>query len=353
MPAARPRPALVLLHLAALGAAALVFASLASLAVGAIASSLRLSFPVSLVFSSSLLAAAWAVRFTFPADRRDRATAFAAAAGVGALPFLAFCADEALTVPTWDARPLEGVGILVLAVIAIALLAAGPLASFVLSIPLVFWSNHETRAFLRFLAALGALAAFALAVPAAVRRGRFPDPDGYLPSLPSLARTIDGTCPVARCIRCPPGNEPRPFVLVDAEGERALGSVEAPCEALVFRHDTARRWVLVSGDVDKGRDRVAWAPTGVYEERGSGLRDRRLEELRDRLAPPLAWIVEALLGVAFAAAALWCGRRAPGASPEEADGRATAFAALAFAAALLLATPLATAWYRGLVVPLP
>jgi hypothetical protein len=79
----------------------------------------------------------------------------------------------------------------------------------------------------------------------------------------------------------------------------------------------------------------------AYDEATGRASHRHLRELRDRLAPPLPWIVEAALGVLIAL--VFSARRGP---------RSTAFATLAFAAATLFATPLATAWYAGLV-PLP
>jgi hypothetical protein len=112
-----------------------------------------------------------------------------------------------------------------------------------------------------------------------------------------------------------------------------------------------RDLLLVAGDVDHGATLRAWAPVGVYGLAGHGRGALHLRDLRSTLAPPLPWIVEAAVGVAAALAALFAARRRDGhaLSPAEADARATAGAALALAAVVLLTTPLATAAYARLV----
>jgi hypothetical protein len=119
------------LRVAKLGAGALLIAG----ALTALAHPLSLYLPGSLVFSATLVALAILSHFKLD----DRGVSLAAAATSGAVPFVVFCCDQALTIPTWDSRALEGIGPIFVAVVALFLLAMGPLVMFVVALPIGVW----------------------------------------------------------------------------------------------------------------------------------------------------------------------------------------------------------------------
>lgn len=352
--AGQPKPlgtAALLGRVALLGPAALSLAWLAAFGSFSAARTISSWISGSLAFSATLLVMSVLACRAFPEGARDRAASVAALASVGAAPFIAFCCDQALTIPTWDSRPLEGIGTFVMAAIALALFLAGPLVGFWVALPLGVWANRDTRAFMRFLAALAIAAALPVTIASIARRHRFPDPDGYVASLPTIPRTDGDTCSAPLCVRCKDGSGPRPLVRVTPAGANDFGEVMAPCDKLGFHYDPAHRLLLVSGDVDRGRDRHAWPAVWVYDESNRSAFQRHMSELKDTLAPPLPWVLEAVMGLLGAIAALAIGilraRRDP--SAPDADARATAHATVAFATVALLTTPLATAWYAGLL----
>jgi hypothetical protein len=107
----------------------------------------------------------------------------------------------------------------------------------------------------------------------------------------------------------------------------------------------------VEGDVDHGGTLRSWPEVQVYDETTGPLGEQHLSAMRDTLAPPLGWVLEAAFGGLFALVALLLGfRRAPlDGSARNLHARAIAHAAVAFTAAALFATPLMVAWYAGLV----
>jgi hypothetical protein len=343
MPTASPPVrARSLLLLATLGLPALALA----LFTGGLAS---FQGPGSLVFSAVALGLTLLARAPFAGDLGHRATAIAAAASLGCAPFLAFCCDLALDVPTHDSRPREGTGDVFILLVKLFLLGAGPLVGFLLALPLAYVASRTAGAVTRAAAAVAVVAAAALVIPASLRCARQPDPDGYFPSLPVVAQVTGDACPAARCVRCPAETGRRPFSLLTASGAREIGHVEAACDRLEFRYDAARRAVLVRGEDHEVRDRQSRPEVHVFPEPGGAGGEWSRGELRDGLAPPRPWVLEAALGLAVALAAWRASGRAARRAVSEADAAAaTAYAVIALAAAVLFSTPLATAWYAWL-----
>jgi len=339
-----PTRAAVLQRLALLGVLTLHVALVGIL----LADRVSIRIPGSLAFAAVLVVASLLARVALPASFRDRGLAVAATASAGAAPFIAFCCDRALTVPTVDSIPRDGIGWILAGGFMLFLLAAGPLAAFLLAIPLGLWPGGVTRAVMRSLAALALAVAVALTIGGAVRRSRFPEPDGYVASLPSVAQIDGDACAAARCVRCPPGPGERSFTVVTPAGARELGPIEAPCDHLRFWHDPGRGLLLVGGDVDRGGAMRSSPQVWVYDEATGQQGERRLHDLSDTLGPPLAWVIGTGVGCLLALAALVASWRQP-AAESDAASRATACAAVAFTTAVLFATPLAAAWHEGLV----
>jgi hypothetical protein len=334
-----PRPRLVL---ALLGVPALTVAVVITFL-------LRKVVPGSLAFSASILGFAVAARVFASRQLGDRALSLTAVASAGCAPFVFFCSQRALTVPTYDSSPLEGIGSLILGIIAFFLLFAGPLFAFVCALPLGARAGRTSSAVVRALAGVAVAVAMALTVAGALRSARYPDPDGYVSHLPIVPRTEGDTCPSERCVRCPSGQGARGVFLVTGAGAREIGQVEGPCDKLVFRTDAARGLLLVEGDVRHFRDRVPSPEVNTFAEAPGAKTSPRVEDLAATLAPPRGWVLEGALGLLLALASLFVPRLGGAKEEGSSHARATARAALAFAVAVLFATPLAAAWGVGLL----